>query len=63
MTTTERRYRCAVCGEDMGAWTKFCDKTDTCGKPECERQVRDDMRAEQEEAHRDLDERKGWSSW
>jgi hypothetical protein len=36
---------------------------DTCGKQECERELRDALRAEREEAHRKLDERNGWDDY
>jgi hypothetical protein len=45
----------------MGPWTKFSDRRDTCGKRECEREARDQDRFEREEAHRQLDEERGWS--
>jgi hypothetical protein len=60
MSITERRQQCAYCGEDMGPWTRFSDRNDTCGKRECESFARDQDAAEREQAHRDLDEREGW---
>lgn len=61
--TTERRHHCYVCGEDMGVYDRrFCDPRDTCGKVECNREAINDERAEREEAHRQLDEDRGWGS-
>ena len=59
MSETKRHY-CAYCGEDMGMWDRFCDRNDTCGKPECERWARDNAAAERAEAHEQLDRDMGW---
>lgn len=57
----ERRHRCYVCGEDMGPYDRrTCDKHDTCGKPACEREAREDALAERDEAHEQLDRDMGW---
>ncbi len=50
---------CCYCGESMGAYADY-DRMDTCGERECERFVREEMAAEREDAHNDLDERMGW---
>lgn len=57
-----RRQHCWNCGEDMGEWSRCCDKRDTCGRQECEQAARDAYRAEVEQAHADIDEfyGQGW---
>ena len=52
---TPKRHVCAYCGDDMGPWTKFSDKRDACGKLECTQWEREELRAEREEAHEQLD--------
>ncbi len=59
----KKRAVCAYCGADMGPWTKFSHRDDTCGKRECERWARDQDAIEREEAHRKLDEDMGYGSW
>ena len=61
-TAVKRQY-CAHCDDDMGEWTKFSDRHDTCGKPECERFGRDQDRAERDEAHERLDRDIGYDRW
>jgi hypothetical protein len=54
------RY-CWCCGCELGEIEdRFYERSDTCGKPDCERERRDQDRYEREEAHRELDERMGW---
>ena len=56
-----KRYTCWSCGADMGAWDgRYCDSRDTCGKPECEREARDALFAERDDAHDQLDRDMGW---
>ena len=55
-----KRQHCAYCGDDIGEWSKFSDKNDTCGKQECERYMRDNEQAEREAAHEQLDKWMGW---
>jgi hypothetical protein len=47
------RY-CFYCGESLGCYDDY-DQLDTCGKPECERAVRDELRHQRQEAHDKLD--------
>jgi hypothetical protein len=55
---------CWYCGESLGVIdSRYYDRMDTCGKQECERELRDALRAEREEAHRKLDERNGWDDY
>lgn len=61
MTTTDApkkgrvRY-CPNCGDSMGfIEDRYYDRRDTCGSQQCEREARDDARAEREEAHERLD--------
>ena len=51
-----KRQHCAYCGEDMGEWTKYSQRDDTCGARECERYMRESYEAEREERHRQIDE-------
>ena len=53
---------CYVCGESLGEIdARNYDRRDTCGKLSCDREIREEDREHREEAHRDLDERMGWS--
>ena len=48
--------QCWVCGDDMGfIENRYYDRSDTCGKRDCERESRDAYEAEREEAHAELD--------
>jgi len=53
---------CDYCGEYLGGPVEKYDSSDliTCGKQECERWARDELRAQREEAHRQLDEDLGY---
>lgn len=51
---------CFNCGAELGAYVDY-DPRDTCGKQECEREVRDMEREERDEAHEQLDRDRGWS--
>jgi hypothetical protein len=54
----KQRY-CFNCGEDIGIYADY-ERTDTCGKQECEREARDMLRQERDEAHEQLDRDMGW---
>lgn len=57
---TKERF-CWNCGRSMGRIeSRYYERTDTCGAIECSRAERDMHREEREEAHRDLDEQRGW---
>ena len=57
---TKMRY-CWYCGEELGVIeNRHYDRSDTCGKQECERAARDAARAEREESHERLDRDMGW---
>lgn len=57
----QRRHHCAYCGQDLGIWdARYCDRNDTCGEPECNRNAREEAQAEREEAHDRLDRDMGW---
>lgn len=59
---TGKIRHCWVCGEDMDIIEdRYFDRHDTCGKQECEREAREEARAEREDAHRKLDEENGWN--
>jgi hypothetical protein len=58
MATPKMRY-CFNCGEELG-FSTWSDPLDTCGKPECDREARDAMQAERDEAHEQLDRDMGW---
>ena len=54
------RY-CWYCGAELGVIERRdYQRTDTCGKRECERARADADAEEREEAHRRLDEERGW---
>lgn len=56
-----RERRCWVCGESMGIiQDRHYERSDTCGKTECEREARYAAEAEREEAHDRLDRDIGW---
>jgi len=61
-STLKMQY-CCYCGAELGIYEKFHSDRDTCGKLECERYVRDEMEAERDEAHRQLDEDMGYGRW
>jgi hypothetical protein len=50
---------CFYCGEELGVYADY-DPLDHCGKKECASAAREEMRAERDEAHRKLDEDRGW---
>jgi hypothetical protein len=49
MTMSKRVY-CAWCGEDIGESVSCFREMESCGKSECEREVRAMQRAETEQA-------------
>jgi hypothetical protein len=53
------RY-CFYCGAEIGRYRDY-DRLDTCGEAECEREARYARDAERDEAHRQLDDDRGWS--
>lgn len=55
-----KRAYCWNCGEDMGPRDRLSDHYDTCGKPECEREMRHAIQDERREAHEKLDRDMGW---
>jgi len=58
--TAKMRY-CWNCGGELGVIERrHYDPRDTCGSRECERAARDADAAERDEAHRHLDEDRGW---
>ena len=60
MSTAKMRH-CFNCGAELGVFeNRHYDRLDTCGAQECEREVRDMIRAEREEAHEKLDRDMGW---
>lgn len=54
------RAHCYYCGADIGPKDRLSDRYDTCGERECERDARDAMQAERDEAHEQLDRDMGW---
>ena len=52
---------CWNCGAEMGlVEDRHYDRSDTCGKRECDRAAREQHEAEREEAHERLDRDMGW---
>ena len=61
---TLKMRHCFYCGEELGLYeNRHYDKYDTCGKRECEREVRDIFQAERDEAHEQLDRDLGYRDW
>lgn len=57
---TRMRY-CFNCGEPMGVIEdRNYERSDTCGKRECEREARVQHEAERRDAHEQLDRDRGW---
>lgn len=60
-TPSAKERFCWNCGASMGfIEARHYDRTDTCGKPECEREARYEREAERADAHAALDESNGW---
>ncbi len=58
---TGKMICCWVCGAEIGLkGDRFIDPHNTCGRSDCEREARDQDRAEREEAHRRLDRDLGY---
>lgn len=56
-----RLRHCCVCGAEMGLiQDRHYDRNDTCGKTDCEREMRDQHEAYRDEAHERLDRDMGW---
>lgn len=53
---------CPYCGDDMGfIEDRYFERTDPCGKTECNRDAAEADRADRHEAHEHLDREQGWS--
>lgn len=50
---------CFNCGEEIGRYCGY-HRSDTCGKPECDREARYASQEERDEAHERLDRDMGW---
>lgn len=60
MNDAKERF-CWHCGESLGVIErKYYDRMDVCGKNECLRELRNALADERAEAHRKLDEERGW---
>ena len=59
MNAPKERF-CPNCGESLGVYPNW-DRYDTCGARECEREMREEIRYEREEAHDRLDQEMGWA--
>lgn len=57
--TPKMRY-CFNCGEEIGVYADW-DQFDDCGKLECQREGRNAIAQQREEAHERLDRDRGWS--
>jgi hypothetical protein len=56
-----RERHCRNCGDSLGfVEDRHWHRGDTCGKPECDREAREQDQAEREEAHERLDRDMGW---
>lgn len=56
---TAKMRHCFNCGAELGVYADY-EPLDTCGSPQCEREAMNAFREEREDAHRELDERRGW---
>lgn len=56
---SERERFCPVCGESLGI-LKWIDPHETCGKRECEREMRYAADQERADAHEQLDDELGY---
>lgn len=59
MNRTKMKH-CACCGDELGMTESWDREPESCGKPECSREVSDMYRQEREEAHEQLDRDMGW---
>lgn len=59
--STAKMRHCWYCGAEMGVIeARHYDRSDTCGKRECERAAQEQAQAEREEAHERLDRDLGY---
>jgi hypothetical protein len=59
--STAKMRHCWNCGAELGVLSRAqWEPGDTCGKTECEREARDQARAERDQAHEQLDRDLGW---
>lgn len=56
----QKMRHCFNCGAELGVYADY-DRFDTCGSRECDREARDAVYREREEAHDQLDRDMGWS--
>ena len=58
-------HYCVNCGEELGMSEHKQRQRDydTCGKQECDREARESIAAEREEAHEQLDRDMGYGRW
>jgi hypothetical protein len=54
----KKTRRCWFCGEPLLG--QYYDRWDNCGSIECDRETRDAINAERDEAHEQLDRDMGW---
>ena len=55
---------CWYCGDELGEIEdRHYDRTDTCGKRECERALREQFEEEREERHRQVDRDFGYDRY
>jgi hypothetical protein len=59
MNKTKMKH-CAYCGDEIDMTESWDREPEPCGKPECNREVRDMYRAERDEAHEQLDRDMGY---
>lgn len=56
-----RMQHCAWCGEELGVYEGGYREPESCGKPECNREIRGMYEEMREEAHEQLDRDMGWN--
>lgn len=56
----QRMKYCFNCGEELGLAPSFDREPDSCGKAECDRELRWQLADERDAAHEQLDRDRGW---
>lgn len=57
----KKMRHCFNCGAELGLYSSAeYDPRDTCGQSECDREARNSIAEERDEAHRQLDQDRGW---
>lgn len=60
MSKQAKMQHCFNCGEELGVYVHEWRDIECCGKHECQRELRNALAQEREEAHEQLDRDMGW---